>query len=527
MLTLLFGIPAVGALVVAVWPNLDSGQVKAAALTFAIITFAFTVYLLSGFNPSYHGFQFQQNVQWVPSVLYSYGLHIGIQYHVGVDGVSIWLLVLNAGLTVIGIAATPKGTKRIRAFLALMLLMEAGMAGVFIALNLILFYVFWEAMLIPAYFLLWQFGEPGSTRAALKFVLFTLAGSLIMLFGIIMLPILSGMPTFEITRLAHAHFSDTAQFLLFFLFLLALAIKIPIFPTYSWLPDAYAAAPYPMLVTFAGVMGKAGAYAMIRILLTLFPHPIANINGFYINWDQIVPVLAVISIIYGGFLALAQEDAKKLVSYSSISHMGFIVLGIFSLNAIGIQGAILQMINHGVIIAALFLVLYFVNEKTGTMDRIRLGGLAKKTPILTALFSISALAALGLPGLNGFVGEFMILFGTFRTFPITAAIATIGLILSPLYMLRLYQGISHGEQTPSTATATDIGAKELSFMVPLIVVMLAIGLFPQGVLAHMPLPRVENSKGTYFSPHYIKAQSHTTYVDNTIYRVCLRGATKS
>jgi NADH-quinone oxidoreductase subunit M len=361
-------------------------------------------------------------------------------------------------------------------FMALMLAMSAGMAGVLVATDLVLFYVFWEAMLIPAYFLLWLFGEgerPG--RAALKFVLFTLVGSLLMLVGVIGEYVFTGQQTFDLAKLPTIAPAPQIQFGLFAVFALAFGIKTPIFPLHSWVPDAYSAAPIPMLVTFAGMMGKTGAYGFLRIAIPLFPNP-----SYWWDWHWVIPVLAVAGIIWGALMAIAQRDMKLLVAYSSVSHMGFIILGIFSFTVQGQQGALLQMVNHGIIIPALFLMIGWMYDRVGTFDRSSVMGLASRMPIFTGLLTIVVLAALGLPGLNSFVGEFMTLMGAWQRAPALAIAGALGLILAPIYMLRFFQGAMYAPK-PYPKPLDDIYAGQLTLLAPLVVLMFALGLAP-GVL---------------------------------------------
>jgi NADH-quinone oxidoreductase subunit M len=348
-LTPIWVLPLVGAVAVAFLPGLSA---KVVGVLFAGADLVMAGMLALFFVPGHPGYQFTEHVAWIPQLSVFYGL--------GVDGISVWLVVLNAFLTLIAVLATPV-TARTGGFVGLMLAMSAGLAGVFMATDLVLFYVFWEAMLIPAYFLLWLYGEgkrPG--YAALKFVLYTLAGSLLMLVGVIGEYVATGKQTFDLTQLATLAPSPSIQFALFFVFALAFAIKTPLFPFHSWLPDAYNAAPTPMLITFAGVMGKAGAYGFLRIAVPLFPQPVD-----WWDWRWVIPVLAVAAIIWGALMALVQRDMKMLVSYSSVSHMGFIVLGIFSFNIQGQQGAVVQMVNHGIIIAALFLIVGWIGDRVG------------------------------------------------------------------------------------------------------------------------------------------------------------------
>ncbi|MGH7765676.1 MAG: complex I subunit 4 family protein [Candidatus Dormibacteraceae bacterium] len=461
MLTVLWLLPLIGAALIAFMPP-RFAKWMGVVVAVAVLGVAAAMGLL--FTPGVHGFQFEEKLAWIPQ--------LSVFYRLGVDGISVWLIILNAFLTVIALLATPI-TKRTPSFVALMLAMAAGLTGLFEATDLVLFYVFWEAMLIPAYFLLWIHGEgPRPGAAALKFVLYTLVGSLLMLVGVIGEYIVTGKQTFDLAILATLAPSPSIQFGLFFVFALAFAIKTPLFPFHSWLPDAYMAAPTPMLITFAGVMGKAGAYGFLRIAIPLFPQPV----GWW-DWTWVIPVLAVAAIIWGALMALAQRDMKLLVSYSSVSHMGFIVLGIFALNVQGQQGAILQMVNHGVIIAALFLIVGWIADRAGTRDRSAMAGLAPRMPVMAGAFAVVALAALGLPGLNSFVGEFMTLLGAWERAPALAVVAAIGLVLTPVYMLRLFQGTMQGAPAGPVPRA-DIYAGQLTLLTPLIALMFALGLEP-------------------------------------------------
>ena len=460
-LTALWLLPLIcGALVAFLPPRLA----KWFGVLVALVVLLIAGFVAANFAPDHSGFQFTEKLVWIPQ--------FSIFYRLGVDGISLWLVVLNAFLTVIATAATPVRA-RTGGFVGLMLAMSAGLAGVFMATDLVLFYVFWEAMLIPAYFLLWLHGE--GTRpgwAALKFVLYTLVGSLLMLVGIIGEYIATGHQTFDLAQLAKLAPSPSLQFALFFVFALAFAIKTPLFPFHSWLPDAYNAAPVPMLVTFAGVMGKAGAYGFLRIAIPLFPQPVD-----WWDWRWVIPVLAVAAIIWGALMALVQNDMKLLVAYSSVSHMGFIVLGIFSLNVQGQQGAVLQMVNHGIIIGALFLIVGWIADVTGTRDRSAMAGLALRMPVMAGVFAVVTFAALGLPGLNSFVGEFMTLLGAWQRAPALAVLGAIGLVLAPLYMLRLFQGVMQGAPM-GPVPRTDIYLAQVSLLAPLIALMFVIGLDP-------------------------------------------------
>ncbi|MEO8745320.1 MAG: NADH-quinone oxidoreductase subunit M [Candidatus Dormiibacterota bacterium] len=461
-LTVIWLLPLIGAALIAFMPPRFA---KWFGVVVAVAALAVAAGVAFFFEPGYRGYQFTEVVPWIPQ--------LRIFYRLGVDGISLWLIVLNAFLTVIALLATPITTRHVNRFVALMLAMSAGLAGLFMAVDLVLFYVFWEAMLIPAYFLLWIFGEGDRpARAAIKFVLYTLAGSLMMLVGVIAEYVVTGKQTFDIATLATLPPAPAVQFGLFFVFALAFAIKTPLFPFHGWLPDAYMAAPTPMLVTFAGVMGKSGAYGFLRIAVPLFPEPV----GWW-DWRWVIPVLAVGAIIWGALMAIAARDMKLLVSYSSVSHMGFIVLGIFSFNVQGQQGALLQIVNHGVIIAALFLIVAWISDRVGTRDRSAMAGLALRMPIMAGVFFVVVLAALGLPGLNSFVGEFMTLLGAWQRAPVLALFGGIGIVLAPVYMLRLFQGIMQSAPA-GPVPRSDIYAGQLVLLAPLVVLMFAIGLDP-------------------------------------------------
>jgi NADH-quinone oxidoreductase subunit M len=470
-LTIIWLLPLIGGALVAFMPARLSKLMSAIT---AIVTLGIAVGVALVFDPSAHQYQFTEVVPWVPQ--------LSIFYRLGVDGISIWLVVLNAFLTVIAVLATPITMRNANRFLGLILAMSAGLAGLFLAVDLVLFYVFWEAMLIPAYFLLWLFGEeeekPGS--AAIKFVLYTLAGSLLMLVGVIGEYVSTGATTFDLAKLATTPPTAAIQFGLFFLFALAFAIKTPLFPFHSWLPDAYLAAPTPMLITFAGVMGKAGAYGFLRIAIPLFPHPV-----LWWDWRWVMPVLAVAAIIWGALMALAQRDMKLLVAYSSVSHMGFIVLGIFAFNVQGQQGAVLQMVNHGIIVPALFLLVAWIADRTGTRDRSALAGLAPRMPVMAGVSMVVVLAALGLPGLNSFVGEFMTLLGAWQRAPVLAVVGAIGLVLAPVYMLRFFQGTFQGEPVDKRPMH-DIYTGQLVLLSPLVLLMFVLGIYPYLLTQLMP-----------------------------------------
>ncbi len=478
-LTLTMVIPLAGALLVALTPSVARRVVKQLGILTALITLVLVVVLIGGFQ---HGvgnlhFQFEEHLDWIPAV--------GISYHLGVDGISVFLLALNALLFLIAIAVTDPLTPRLKQFVFLLLVLEAATAGIMLSLDLILFYVFWEAMLVPLYFMIGVWGEGRRVYAAFKFLIYTVVGSFAMLVAILAVAAINfnqtGQLSFDWTVLVQhpAGGSWTVplglgtigiQQLLFIGFALAFAIKMPLFPLHTWLPDAYTAAPIPVMIVFAGLVSKLGAYGFIRFNLALFPDASHSVGGF-------LAVLATIGILYGAFMALVQTDLKRLVAYASMSHLGFIGLGIFTGNLLGLQGSLIQMINHGVIIAALFLIVGMIERRAGTRDRARLRGLAANAPVFAALFLIASLAALGLPGLNGFVGEFLIMLGAWSSFIPLAVGAGIGVVLAAWYVLRFYQG-SFQEQPVEPAGFGELRVRDVSALVPLLALMIVIGVIP-------------------------------------------------
>jgi NADH-quinone oxidoreductase subunit M len=417
---------------------------------------------------------------------------IGASYHVGVDGVSAWILALNAGLFLVGaLVVSRQSTERMKLFCGLLLLAEAATTGVLVSLDLLLFYLFWEGMLIPLYFLLAFYGNENRGRATLKFVIYTVAGSLLMLVAIIYLhfqalaaghntfdlevlltlpqPVQSGVPLpfTSVPTLTPAMFA-------FLAFGLAFAIKMPIVPFHTWLPDLYESAPAPVLVFFAGVVGKMGAYGFIRFGITLFGGPVHQLQPLLV-------ALAILSILYGALQALSQTDLKRIVAYASISHLGFIALGIFSLDQNGINGALIQIVNHGIIIAGLFLVVAMVEARTGTRDIRELGGLQKRMPWLYLFFLVITLGALGLPGTNGFVGEVTIMLGAFQYFWPLAVLAGVGVLLAGWYMLRMHQGMMHDVLRPAAEKVSDLRLREGLVLAPIAALIVFLGVYPHPV----------------------------------------------
>jgi NADH-quinone oxidoreductase subunit M len=437
---------------------------------------------------------------------------INFSYHVGVDGLSVWLIALAALLFFLAAITLSRRHDRLRAFAGLMLLSEVGVLGVLLSLDLILFYFFWEAALIPLYFLMIGWGDENRGRAALKFIIYTVAGSLFMLLAIIGVYFITGAQTgvytFDVptliaaesfvnasqgsvlTLFGHSFTLLNAQDWMFLAFALAFAIKIPLVPFHSWLPDAYSSGPTSFLLFFAGIVSKLGAFGFIRYDLTLFPQASHTFQPLMMG-------LGVVSILYGALAALAQRDIKRIVAYASISHLGFIVLGIFALNIDGLNGAIIQMINHGIIIAALFICVGVYESRFATRDLREIGGLAKSMPIMAGLFLVAALAGLGMPLLNSFVGEFLTLLGAFQVSPAWAVMASLGLVLSCCYMLRLYQGVTQGRiRTPNGGDAgpapkavgglgrLDARWVEVAVLAPLLALIVVIGVYPGPVIRY-------------------------------------------
>ena len=424
---------------------------------------------------------FEETHAWLPA--------INATYHLGIDGISAWLLALNAGVFLLGaLAISRKSTDRLRFYCTLVLLTEAATTGVLLSIDLLLFYMFWEGMLVPLYVLLSNWGGDKRGPATIKFIVYTVAGSLLMLVAIIYLYVQSPSGSFDLENILAQPISSGSAFVIpiihlttftpkelaFICFALAFAIKIPIVPLHTWLPDLYEACPPAVLVFFAGIVSKLGAYGFIRFALTLFP-------GEMEKYRFVLAGFAVLSIIYGALMALSERDLKRIVAYASISHLGFIALGIFSLTNNGINGAVIQMVNHGIIISALFLIVGFVEARTGTRDLRELSGLERRMPWLYFFFLVATLASLGMPGMNSFVGEFTIMLGAFQLNWVYAVLAGGGVILAAWYMLRLHQGLMHDPPKPRTEGVHDLHFGEGLLLVPLVALMIFIGLYPKPI----------------------------------------------
>ncbi len=476
LLSLIVWLPLLGAIVVLFAPGLSDHTAKRVALVWSLAVFVLSLPLIPGlgvFDGARAELQLVERVPWISA--------FGVDYFLAVDGISIWLVLLTTFLTPITILSTFDAINtRVRAFEAFMLALQTGMLGVFLAQDLFLFYIFWEFTLVPMYFLIGIWGGARRIYATVKFFLYTFAASVLMLLAIIALYVLWGQNSFSLPDMVQAIRNN--QFVLdqnlgrwlFLAFFAAFAVKVPLWPFHSWLPDAHTEAPTPGSVILAGVLLKLGGYGFIRFNLQLFPEA----SRFF---APAIGVLAVIGIIYGAWIAYAQTDIKKLVAYSSVSHMGFVVLGIFALNPIGIHGAILQMVNHGISTGALFLIVGMIYERRHSREIDAFGGLWRVMPVYTFLSLLIIMSSIGLPALNGFVGEATIMFGTFSS-PFLgwefAAFGLIGVILAAVYLLWMFRRVMMGDVTEATAKMRDISRLELSMLIPLVALILLIGLYP-------------------------------------------------
>jgi NADH-quinone oxidoreductase subunit M len=472
LLTLIIAVPLIGGLLVLFVPNRDeqgARTIQRIGLAVSLVTFALTLLLWSRFDGASAEFQFVELAPWIPA--------FGIDYHVGVDGISLWLVVLTGFLTPISLLSSWESIeKKTKEFTFFVLALEAFMLGVFVALDLFLFYVFWDAMLIPMYFLIGVWGYDRRIYAAIKFMLYTMAGSVLMLVAILGLAYLhseaTGSYSFDYARLLSMQIAPTTQYWFFLAFAVAFAIKVPLFPFHTWLPDAHVEAPTAGSVILAGVLLKMGTYGLIRFAFPLFPEAAAFFAPY-------IAVLAVIGIVYGALVAMVQPDMKKLVAYSSVSHLGFVVLGICAMNANGIQGAVYQMVAHGISTGGLFLIVGMLSDRRHTRLISEYGGLKGVIPRLTAVFLIITLSSIGLPSLNGFIGEFLVLLGAFRWEPRYAVIAATGVILSAVYMLWMVQRVYYGEVTnEKNRTLPDLSSREWLVIAPVVAMAIFMGLAP-------------------------------------------------
>jgi NADH-quinone oxidoreductase subunit M len=481
LLTVIVFLPLVGALLVFLAggrgdrPDRE-GMVRTVALVASLVEFAVTLYLWTQFNPASAEFQFVERHAWLPQ--------FGITYHVGIDGISLFLIVLTGFLTPLALLSSWQSVhKSVKLFSFFMLALETAMLGVFVSLDLFLFYLFWDAMLIPMYFLIGIWGYERRIYAAIKFILYTMAGSVLMLVAIIGLAWAHanaiGQPSFDLLDLYRLHLSGSMEWWFFLAFTVAFAIKVPLFPFHTWLPDAHVEAPTAGSVILAGVLLKMGTYGLLRFSFPLFPNAALHFAPY-------LAVLAVIGIVYGALVAMVQPDMKKLVAYSSVSHLGFVVLGLCALNMNGVQGGVYQMLNHGVSTGGLFMLVGMLSDRRHTRLIAEYGGLKAVTPRFVAAFLLVTLASIALPTMNGFIGEFLILLGAFAWNHALTAVAATGVILSAVYMLWMFQRVNYGTVTnEKNRTLPDLSPREWAMMVPTIAMCIFMGVFPNVFLRPM------------------------------------------
>jgi NADH-quinone oxidoreductase subunit M len=476
LLTILIFLPAVGVLALLCLRSDDRQWIRRLAFAVSLAEFILSLWwLLSGVPLGSAGYKLQEIHQWIDLGPHGTATHTYINYHLGADGISMFLVILTTFLTVISILCSWNSVqKRVKEFFIAILLLEVGVVGVFLSLDLFLFFLFWEVMLIPMYLLIGIWGHERRIYAAVKFILYTMAGSILMLVGILWLYNATG--TFDLPSIQQTLQNGLlvlprrTETLLFLAFFVAFAIKVPLFPFHTWLPDAHVEAPTAGSVMLAGVLLKMGTYGMIRFCLPLFPDASRR-------FASAIAVLAIIGIIYGALVALVQPNLKKLVAYSSVSHLGFVVLGIFAFHPVSMQGAIFQMLAHGISTGGLFLLVGMLYDRRHTFEMSQFGGLATPMPRLAAFFLFVALSSLGLPMLNGFVGEFLILLGTYQVHWNWAAWAAVGVILSACYLLWSYQKVFFGEITvEKNRTLPDVSAREGWILVTMAVITLCMGI---------------------------------------------------
>jgi NADH-quinone oxidoreductase subunit M len=472
ILSLIVFAPLVGALMVALLPAQPLDIPRRAAFLFSLIPFVLSLVMLAAFDPAVGTLQLTEKAAWIP--------RLGVYYSLGVDGFSLWLIVLTTLLTpVIILAAWGDIVRYCKEFMLLMLLLEGCMLGALVAVDLFLFFLFWELMLFPMFFIIGVWGGPRRRYATIKFVLFTMTGSALMLAAMIYLVLRHAQTsalTFDIVTLYNVQLTDAEQMLLFAAFTLAFMIKVPMVPVHTWLADAHTEAPTGGSVDLAGVLLKMGAYGFLRFSLPMFPH--AAEQAF-----PLIMTLAVIGIIYGAMVAFLQPDMKRLVAFSSVSHLGMIMLGLYAFNNVGVTGGVLQMVNHGLSTGALFILVGYIYDRRHTRLISEYGGIWTVMPVFAALFMVVTLSSVGLPGTNGFVGEFLILLGAFRAHPWAGALGTVGVVLGAVYMLTMYKDVFFGPvKNAVNRQLQDLSVREVLAVTPIIILIFWIGLFPKPFL---------------------------------------------
>lgn len=480
LITYLLGVPLLGAIILLFFKEEKENLIRWFGLIVSVVTFIISLVILVQFDSSDAEFQLTQRIMWVDS--------LNISYFVGVDGLSVLLILLTTFITPLTLLSSWKAIEqKVRLFTFFMLLLEVGMLGVFVSLDMFLFYIFWEFMLIPMYFIIGIWGGAERIYASIKFFIYTFFGSLLMLVAIIWLAVYASGPLGEFTTnlLKLYEVGPTVardiQTYMFLAFFISFAIKVPLFPLHTWLPDAHVQAPTAGSVILAGILLKMGTYGIIRFCLPLFPQASVELSS-------IISVLAVIGIIYGALVAMVQKDIKKLVAYSSVAHLGFVVLGIFAMTEEAMQGAIIQMVNHGLSTGALFLLVGIVYERTHSREISHYGGIAKLAPVYVTFLMITSLSSIGLPGLNGFVGEFLILTGSFKSAVLGnwwfTVFAASGVIFAAVYLLWMYERVVYGNVTNPKLNEelTDMNLREWIVLVPIIIFIVWIGIYPSTFL---------------------------------------------
>ncbi len=479
ILSLILFTPLAGAFLLLLVDKKNENAIRWIANIVALIGFAVSIPLWFWYNPQSSVFQFVERAPWIPS--------IGAEYFLGVDGFSMLLILLTTMMGFIAVLSSWTAiTERVKEYYIFLLLLQTGMLGAFMSLDFLLFFLFWEVMLVPMYFLIGIWGSDNRLYSAIKFFLYTLVGSVVMLLGILALyfayhadPANGGIYTFDITRFHRYAFAPGLQWWVFLAFFLGFAIKVPMFPFHTWLPDAHTDAPTAGSVILAAVLLKMGTYGFLRFSLPILPEASRQ-------FVPMIVVLSIIGIVYGALVALAQKDWKRLVAYSSVSHMGLVMLGMFALNPVGITGSIIQQLNHGISTGALFLIVGIVYERRHTREISEYGGLSKVMPVYAAIFLIMTMSSIGLPTLNGFIGELMILQGVFVANKIWAAFAASGIVLGAAYMLNLYQKTMFGKiENPKNERLLDLSHREFATFAPLLVLAVWMGLYPAPFLRRL------------------------------------------
>ena len=471
LLTLITFFPLVGAILLLFLNKEKKEAIRWATLIVALLEFLFSLPLFFNFRLDTGAMQFGEKVPWIPEY--------GMTYFIGIDGISLFFVLLTTFFTLVSVIACWQDIqKKVKEFMICLLFLETGMIGVFVALDLFLFYVFWEVMLIPMYLLIGVWGNPKRRiYAAVKFFIYTMVGSVLMLVAILVLYFhhgaTTGTYTFDLLELYKLQVPLNVQFWLFLAFGLAFAIKVPMFPFHTWLPDAHTEAPTAGSVILAGVLLKMGTYGFIRFAIPLFPQAAFNLM-------PLISILALIGIIYGALVSMMQPDLKRLVAFSSVSHLGYVMLGMFALNTQGVQGSIYQMLNHGISTGSLFLIVGMIYERRHTRMIADFGGLSKVMPIYATFFMIVSLSSIGLPGTNGFVGEFLILLGVFQSNIVYGVLAATGVILGAAYMLWMFQRVMFGKITrPENEKLKDLNAREITILVPMVILIFLMGIYPK------------------------------------------------